>query len=1056
MLALIAAAVHHHRTVVLALVFVLGAGMLTYIGIPKESEPDVPIPYIYTVMTHDGISPEDAERLLVRPMEQKLRSIEGVKEITSKANQGSASVTLEFEAGFDPDQALLDVREQVDEARNDLPQETDEPSVHEINTALFPVILVTLSGVLPERQLVAVARSLRDALQSLPGVLEVEMAGLREERIEILVDPLLLDTYGIEQQDLFNLVSRNNQLVAAGTLRTADGQFPVKVPGLIESPEDLFALPIVNVGERQVQLQDVATIRRTFADADSVARSDGHSAITLEVKKRIGENVIETVGQVRAVVAAAQQQWPDGIDVSFSQDSSEDIRMMLGDLQNNVLTAVLLVVIVVVGILGVRSASLVAVSIPGAFLIGIVVIAMMGLTINMMVLFSLIMAVGMLVDGAIVVVELADRKMCEGLPRREAYRIAAQRMAWPITASTATTLAAFLPLLFWPGIMGEFMKYLPITLIAVLAASLLMALIFVPTLGGLIGRPGAVSPKVQSQLAAAATGDLSELTGFTARYVRLLRRLVVRPGHTLAGAIGVVVLIFIGYGAFGPGVEFFPEVEPENAQVQIRARGDLSLAQQDAIVREVESQVLDQPGIKHVTTRTGGGRSRDEPADVIGRINIEFEDWDQRRPAREILADIRTAAAQIPGIVVEVRQEENGPTSGKPVSLELQVLRDEPLAASTARLQAAADEIRARMQTIGGFVDIDDTLPLSGIEWQLSVDRAVATRFGADVLSVGNAVQLVTGGVKLGTYRPEDADDELDIRIRYLPGYRHLDQLDGLTVETAQGGVPLSHFVERKAAPRVGSISRTDLKRTATVRADVEDGLLVDAQVQALRDSFAAQPLQIQGVALLFRGEDEDQRESQNFLIKAFVAALFVMLVILVTQFNSFYQSALILSAVLFSTAAVLAGLMLMGEPFGIVMSGVGVISLAGIVVNNNIVLIDTYNVLRRAGLEPMDAVLRTGAQRLRPVLMTTATTILGLLPMVLQLNIDLFSRDISYGAPSSQWWVQLAAAVAGGLAFATPITLLLTPTLLAWRDRRRAARRSPPAAQGEPQASGA
>ena len=391
MLALIAAAVHHHRTVVLALVFVLGAGMLTYIGIPKESEPDVPIPYIYTVMTHDGISPEDAERLLVRPMEQKLRSIEGVKEITSKANQGSASVTLEFEAGFDPDQALLDVREQVDEARNDLPQETNEPSVHEINTALFPVILVTLSGVLPERQLVAVARSLRDALQSLPGVLEVEMAGLREERIEILVDPLLLDTYGIEQQDLFNLVSRNNQLVAAGTLRTADGQFPVKVPGLIESPEDLFALPIVNVGERQVQLQDVATIRRTFADADSVARSDGHSAITLEVKKRIGENVIETVGQVRAVVAAAQQQWPDGIDVSFSQDSSEDIRMMLGDLQNNVLTAVLLVVIVVVGILGVRSASLVAVSIPGAFLIGIVVIAMMGLTINMMVLFSLIM-----------------------------------------------------------------------------------------------------------------------------------------------------------------------------------------------------------------------------------------------------------------------------------------------------------------------------------------------------------------------------------------------------------------------------------------------------------------------------------------------------------------------------------------------------------------------------------------------------------------------------------------------------------------------------------------
>ncbi|MGB1557388.1 MAG: efflux RND transporter permease subunit, partial [Oceanococcaceae bacterium] len=639
--------------------------------------------------------------------------------------------------------------------------------------------------------------------------------------------------------------------------------------------------------------------------------------------------------------------------------------------------------------------------------------------------------------------ELADRKMCEGLTRLEAYRVAAQRMAWPITASTATTLAAFLPLLFWPGIMGEFMKYLPITLIATLAASLLMALIFVPTLGGVFGKPGAVSPVVQAQLAAAESGDLSSLQGMTARYVRLLRALALRPGRTLGGAVTLVLLIFVGYGMFGPGVEFFPEVEPQNAQIQVRARGDLSLQQRDSIVREAERRILGRDGIRHVTTRSGGRAPRDSASDVIGVISIEFLDWDQRRPAEEILAEIRADISSIPGVEFEVRKEENGPSSGKPVSLELQAQYDEALADSTRRMRAAATELRARMQQIGGFVDVDDNLPLPGIEWQLSVDRLEAARYGLDVVAIGNAVQLVTNGVKLGTYRPEDADDELDIRIRYLARDRHLAELDALTIATPAGPVPLSHFVTRSPAPRVGSINRTAMQRTATLGADVAQGLLVDDQIQALRMSLDKQPLQTTGVQVAFRGEDEEQRESQAFLSRAFLAALFVMLVILVTQFNSFYQATLVLSAVLFSTAAVLLGLMLLNEPFGVVMSGVGVISLAGIVVNNNIVLIDTYNNLRRHGMPAVEAVLRTGAQRLRPVLMTTATTILGLLPMVLQLNIDLLSREITFGAPASQWWVQLAAAVSGGLAFATPITLLLTPVMLAWKDTRREERQA-------------
>ena len=1043
---LIDTAIAHARTVLSALVLVLVAGVVAYVTIPKESNPDIDIPIIYVVMTHDGISPEDAERLLVRPMEKELRSIEGIKEMRSTARDGVGSVLMEFDAGFDADQAMADVREKVDVAKAELPEETDEPSVNEVNVGLFPVLVVTLSGDVPERAMLRMARDLEDDLEGLPGVLEVDIVGDREEMLEVIVDPVRLESYNISQQELVRAVTLNNRLVAAGALDTGQGRFAIKVPGLFESARDVLELPIKVNGDAVVTLSDVTTVRRTFKDAVSYARVNGKPAVALEIKKRLGENIIATIEDVRRVVAARQQGWPKALVVSFIQDESKNIRDMLADLQNNVLSAIVLVLVVVVAALGLRAAGLVGLAIPSSFLLGILALYSLGLTVNMVVLFALILAVGMLVDGAIVVTELADRKMAEGLPRAEAYAVAAKRMAWPIIASTATTLAAFMPLLFWPGVVGEFMKFLPITLIVTLTGSLLMALIFVPTLGALIGRPGSTDPATLRRLAAAESGDLSALGGFTGWYARMLGRLVRHPLKVVAVAVAMLVGVQGYYAAGGNGIEFFPDVEPDLAVVMIHARGNLSTAEKDVLVREVEARVLEVDGLKTVYARTGRNeRDSNQSEDVIGTIQIEFKDWQERRTAAEIQAEIRARTADLAGITVETREPDVGPPTGKPVQVEVSSLIPSAVAPVVAM-------IRERFDATAGLIDVEDSRPIPGIEWELRVDRAQAGRFGADVTQVGNVVQLVTNGIKVGEYRPDDAEEELEIRVRFPRDARTLDQLDKLRVQTPEGLVPISNFVTRKARPKTGVIERSDGRRQMTVKAGVAEGVLPDDKVRELRAWLATVDIDPR-VRIRFKGEDEEQKAAEAFLGKAFGVALFIMAIILITQFNSFYRAFLVLSAVIMSTTGVVLGLIITGQSFGIVMTGIGIIALAGIVVNNNIVLIDTYARLKDSGMEAREAVIRTGALRLRPVLLTTVTTIFGLLPMVFQLNIDFVTREVTRGAPSTQWWVQLSTAVVFGLGFATLLTLVVTPSLLAlgaqvseWRVRRRAA----PEAEGE------
>lgn len=1042
MQSLINAAFERSRTVLMVFLFLIVAGILAYSNIPKEMEPDVPIPIIYVSMSHDGISPNDAERLLVRPMEKELQSISGIKNMSSTATEGHASVLLEFDAGFDGEAALLDVREKVDAAKSQLPAATDEPSVNEVNVALFPVLNISLSGPLPERTLIKIAQAFEEKIEALPGVLEADIAGKREEVLEIVVDPVILETYEIDFNTLFALVRNNNLLVAAGAIDTGAGRMVLKVPGVIEDLNDVLSMPVKVTDDAVVTFADVASIRRTFKDPTSFARLNGQPTLVLEISKRLGANVIETLDAVRAVVEAERERLPSSLQIGFHQDKSLETKDMLRDLQNNVISGVVLVMIVIMAALGIRSSILVGFAIPGSFLAGIFMLNFLGYTMNVVVLFSLILVVGMLVDGAIIITELADRNIDDGMPKDEAYANASKRMAWPVIASTFTTIAVFSPLLFWPGVIGQFMKYMPITVITCLLASLTMALIFLPVIGKIIGRktsPNTLGERQLTELervmrnpdSSEGSGNITArqirqtAVGAKAKYLKVLHALLRHPTKTLLATLLFTVLSYVVYGALGRGVEFFPSIEPESMAIRVHARGDLSVFEQDKILKRIEARVFDMDEVKSVYTRTGnsGGAGNSSP-DMIGNIQLEFVKWNKRRKADEIIEDLRTNMSDIAGVQLEFLKNEGGPDGGgKPVNIQVSSLSD-------TKRDAAVEYLMANMRDVGGFIDISDNRPLPGIEWRLEVNREQAARYGADVALIGNAVQLLTNGIRLAGYRPDDADDELDIRVRYPTEWRTLDNITNLSIRTASGNVPISNYVSLTPAPKTGQINRVDGKRVITVEANMDEGFIPDTQLKLLGEKLLEGPVD-PDVDIQFKGEAEEQQEAMVFLMTAFATAIFLMTIILVTQFNSLYQAFLILSAIIFSTSGVLIGLLITRQTFGVVMVGIGIIALAGIVVNNNIVLIDTYNRFRAKGAQALDAALLTGAVRVRPVCLTAVTTILGLLPMVLSMNINLIDRDITFGAPSTQWWTQLASAIAGGLAFTTLLTLFLTPCLL-------------------------
>jgi multidrug efflux pump len=1006
---LVEAAIRNARLTISVLVFLIIAGALAYRSIPKEAEPDIQVPIIYVNMTYQGISPEDSERLLLRPMETQLKTIAGIKKMTANAYQGGANVIVEFQAGADLNKALDDVRNKVDDARRDLPADTDQPVVREVNLSEFPVLVVTLSGDLPERVLAHTAKELRDRIEEVPGVLDAALQGVRDDLVEVIIDPAKLTSYKLRPDQMIAGVNANNQLIAAGSMEGSEGRFAVKVPSLIETLEDVQNLPILTSGMAVVRAKDLAEVRPTFKDAETITRLNGKPAVAIEVSKRVGSNLIETVDKVKEVTALAQKSMPPGIEVSFSQDKSINIRQMLADLQNSVLTAVVLVFIVILYALSGRSSVLIGLAIPSSFLMGILGLQMAGLTVNLVVLFSLILAVGMLVDDAIIVTEYAERRMSEGMDRKLAFAQASHKMAGPVIAATMTRVAAFSPLLFWPGIVGEFMKYMPITLIATLSASLVYALIFVPTLGAIFGKPAHHEPEAKP-----------------GPYMWIVGKAIRHPVIVLFLAIGSLVAVPYAYSHYGKGVEFFPDVEPDYGLLYVKARGNLSITEKDALVKEAEDRILGWPGIKTVYTRSGSpGNLNDEvSADTIGVIQYEFIDWRERKAANAILADLREKMKGIPGVEVEVSVPQAGPPTGKAIQVRLSA--DDP-----KNINDVAREVGDRLAAMKDVIDVNNGLPPPGVDWELKVDRAAAARYGIPPASVGAVVQMVTSGLKLTDFRPAGSDDAVDIVARLPENQRTIAALDQLRVETAQGPVPISNFVSREAAQTTGTLTRINGARTVTVQAGITPGVQADPIRQDVVKMLDGLNLDAKGVRYTLAGEDEEQAAAGAFLAKAFGAAVALIFGVLLAQFNKFTSVGLVLSAVVMSTIGVLLGLLIMGQPFGVVMTGIGVIALAGVVVNNNIVLIDTYDTLRREGMSKIDAITETCRERARPVVLTAVTAILGVLPIAFGLNLEVLNHETTIGAPSTQWWISLSSAIVYGLAFATILTLIVTPSML-------------------------
>ena len=1023
--------VDHSRATLSIMLLIVLAGAGSRFSMPVELNPNVTLPVVMIMVRHDGISPEDGARLLVRPIEKELKTLDGLEEITATAKESLVVITAEFEVADNIKQIVAEVREAVDRAKAEFPQETKEPVVNELSPSPEPTIVVTLSGDnVTERELYKAAKYYQRELEMLPDVLTADVSGDRDEVVDVVVDPAQLERYGLRIDELMRAVTLNNLLIPAGEMDAAQGRFGIKVPALIETAEDIRRLPVRNNAEGSITLGDVASVRRTFKDASSYSFINGKKSLAIEVRKRLSANLIDTVDATRATITKSRDQFSADMNIGYVFDASVMTKQMVNELQGNIITAMCLVLILVVATLGVKSGLLVGFGIPFCLLGALIIINVLGYSFNFMVMFGLLLSLGMLIDGAIVVVEFANTQGAAGLPTRDAYLAAVKRMAIPVMASTGTTLAAFLPLLFWPGVSGDFMSYLPITVFSVLAWSLTYALIFAPTLGIVLARRRGKQKKLPED----HQSEESAKTLFKPlqdAYLGILQPVIKAPVLTAIVAMVLLVAIFKLYGKFNAGQEFFAEIESQYGMAEVRAQGNLSIEEQLDITMEVQNIVAAVDGVNQLYGYGAGGSmvvfGSDVSRDKISSFLIELVPREDRdRGSREVFEEIRQRTQSLPGVYVSAAEMDTGPPTGKDIQIQISSPNRQLMYRTTAIIrQWMADNVE-------GIRDLQDTLPLAGIQWEIDVDRSRAAMLGVNVADVGNMVQMVTGGVMIGEFRPDDADDEVEIRLRFPEQDRQLSSIDDLRINTPNGPVPISSFSQRVAKPRVDAIQRFDMVETVFILANSEEGYLPDNQTTEIADWIAQQDFD-SSVNITFRGANEEQAKAAAFLSTAFSLAMSVMLIMLVMQFNSFYQAGLILFSVVMSTAGVLLGLLISQATFSTILTGVGIVALAGIVVNNNIVLIDTYNFLRRSdsGLSAVDAVYNAAKSRFRPVMLTSITTIVGLLPLANGLSIDLVNRSYTVGGMVASWWQPLASAIVNGLVVSTVLTLLLTPAML-------------------------
>lgn len=1019
---------HRYKVTLLFFALCLLYSVYGYVKISRENFPEVKIPYISIFTILKGSSAEDVDRMITKPIERKLQGVQNVKKITSTSAFGYGMTIVEFSSDADSEICLRKVKDKIDEVKPDLPKDIEDPAINEVDVSKFPVLYVTMYGNVSKKTLIHNARYLKKSIETVKQVLEVKITGDSDDIIEIIPDVAKMKVLGISADEIRGAISKNNILIPLGKIRNNTTEFNVKLSGLVKDVDNIKNLPVRRTKTGTIYLRDIAVVNSTFERPDKVARVNQGDAVVLEISKRSGENIIDTIDAVKKVVEQKKSGINKDIKIGYSRDSSDYVKDTINDLQNSVILATILVVLIILLSIGKKQSLIIGISIPFSFLMGMGTVYLMGYTLNMVVLFGFILAVGMIVDASTIVTEYADKLTSTGMKVKQAYIQSAGRMAVPVLSATIGIIVVYMPLLFWPGIMGKFMKYIPIVIILVLSYSIVCAMLIVPVVAFVIEK----TPL--KNLSTKSGSDIFDK--ITPMYEKVLNYVIDHPKKYVKIICICVVGSFFFYKFFNHGTSFFPEMEPKNISITVKSNGNMSLNKKIELAKQLEKITMNTVGkeVSVLYSKIGEENNNQKiTSDTIAIIDIELIHWTLRRKCNDIVKDLQKATKDIAGVKLEIAKDRQGPSTGKPIELRI-------LSQKLDILDEYADKVLEKMSRDKQFKDIDDSRASGKIEIVVEFDKNIASLYDITVSDLYSPLASLTKGYTIGTYRPDDVDDAVDIRIIMPKELQTLKEMESLTIYSPKlrKNVAIKNFAKFKPNKETSFIKRTNGNYSITISSNVADGVVANNKLNELQQWIDLNFKDQNDVIFDWGGDMEQQKETGSFLIVAFLVAICIKFLILVAQYNSIYYAGLTLSAVVLSVAGVLIILVLSGKPFCVAMGGLGIISIAGIVVSNNIVLIDTFQeLINKEKMNTRDAVIKTALSRLRPVLITTTTTITSLIPMMLNINIDFTSFSIIYDAPSGQMWEDLAATIIGGVCCSLILTLTFTPAMLMIKSPR-------------------
>lgn len=1023
---------HNRATVYLLVLIIVIAGAFSYVTLPKEASPSIKIPYVFIITVYPGVSPADIENLVTQQIEREIKAISGVKKITSVSRESFSSIAVEFNTDIVIDDAIQKVRDKVSIAKTNMPTDIKEPTITEINFSELPMLYVNVTGNVGLWKLKEAGKRISDKIEEIPGVLSAEVVGGVDREVKVDIDANRLKYYNLSFNDITNSISGENLNIPAGSVDIGKSGYLVRIPGEYKDPEKIRDIVIKSPMSNPVYIKDVAEVQYGFADRKTYSRENGNESVTIVIKKRSGANIIGIADKTKELLEENKTLIPEGVNVSYTGDQSKFIRDTVHELENGVITGIILVCLILFFFMGLKNSLLVASSIPLSFLISFTILSLMGITMNMIVLFTLILVLGIIVDDAIVVIENIYRLQERENYTQEASVIEGPReVLFPVTIATLTIIASFFPLLFFPGIVGDFMSYLPKTLIVCLFSSLFVAMVISPVQASVFINYKKEKEKSRKRKFRPIHDFLEwfdeKFFGVSLKlYERVLRKALRHRKATIGIMFVILVLIFVLYGLFNNGVEFFPNVEPRQANINITTPVGTNINSTNSLAKEIENHIPQSKDIEYVISNVG---SSNNPLDFSGEgipnkstITINFiEKLSREKSSFETIEDIRKEILNIPGGEIAIEKQMMGPPTGLPVNIEIS-------GDDFATLGNLSEQIKREIKNIPGLVDLKDDFNESRPEIRINVDREKAALFGLNTAMIGGTVRTAINGTTASKFRL--GEDEYDIMVRLNKEQRNnIETINNLYISNRDGNkIPISSIAEVEFTGGLGAINRKDMKRVVTVSANAEGRLgndvLKDVMVK-LNDYKLPE-----GYSISYTGEREFQEESSNFLGKALVISLLLIFFLMVIEFNSIRIPIIIMISVLLSLIGVLGGLLITNTPFGIMMTGIGIIALGGIVVRNAIVLLDFQKELVKKGMDRDEALVKAGLIRMRPIFLTAAATILGVTPLASGIDFDWRSFSWIIGGENSAFWRPLGVAIIFGLMVSTFLTLVIIPAI--------------------------